>query len=91
MIGTLLFPFIGLCFAVVPAIIFSIKGEPTRIVIIDPSNTIAPRLKANLSNEAIAEKAKEAAKDSVEHLKFRRSKDQRGSRSAAAGFIFVDY
>ena len=36
LIGTLLFPLIGDGFAVVPAMIFSMKGEPTRIVIVDP-------------------------------------------------------
>ena len=34
-IGTLLFPVIAAGFAIVPAIIFSIKGEPTRIVVVD--------------------------------------------------------
>ena len=44
-IGTLLFPIIAAGFAVVPAIIFSIKGEPTRIAIVDPTGKIAARLK----------------------------------------------
>ena len=51
LIGTLLFPFMAAMFAVVPALIFSIKGEPTRIAIIDGTDKIAPRLKENLSAE----------------------------------------
>ena len=92
LLGTLLFPVLGLCFAFVPALIFSIKGEPTRIVIVDPSNKIAPRLKSNLSNDAAAEKGSEAAKSSPVNIgtsQTDRIKD--GARSAAEGFIFVDY
>src|SRR5205085_5970812 len=51
LIGTLLFPVIGAGFALVPAIIFSLKGEATRIVVVDPTGTILPRLKENLSTE----------------------------------------
>jgi ABC-type Na+ efflux pump permease subunit len=53
--GTLLFPVLAAGFAVVPAIIFSIKGEPTRIAVVDPSGKVAPRLKENLSAEKMAE------------------------------------
>ena len=35
LIGTLLFPLLAIGFAIVPAIIFSIKGEPTRIAVVD--------------------------------------------------------
>ena len=51
LIGTLLLPFLAACFAVVPAVIFYIKGEPTRIAIVDPTGKIAPRLRGNLSAE----------------------------------------
>ena len=60
LIGTLLFPFIAAMFAIVPALIFSIQGEPTRIAIIDGTGKIAPRLKENLSAEKLEEKAKQA-------------------------------
>ena len=40
LVGTLLFPVIGAGFAIVPAIIFSLKGEPTRLVIVDESGKI---------------------------------------------------
>lgn len=92
LIGTLLFPVLGLCFAFVPALIFSIKGEPTRIVIVDQSNKIAPRLKANLSTDAIAEKGSESLKKlpgNISTSQTDRIKD--GARANAEGFIFVDY
>lgn len=92
LIGTLLFPVIGLCFALVPALIFSIKGEPTRLVIIDASTKIAPRLRENLSADAIAAKGKEAAKDAKANITATQNDRMKDSaRNAAEGFIFVDY
>ena len=92
LLGTLLFPVIGAGFAVVPAFIFSLKGEPTRLVVVDPSNRILPRLKINLSSEKVAEKAREAAKKSLGQIND--SQDEKMKKSAkqlAAGFVFIDY
>ena len=58
LLGTLLFPLIGIGFAVIPAIIFSIKGEATRLVIVDNSGKIAPRLQENLSASRLSAKAR---------------------------------
>lgn len=68
LIGTLLFPIFAAGFAVVPAIIFSIKGEPLRIAVIDQSGKIAPRLKENLSAEKMRERASQAMKDSLTNI-----------------------
>lgn len=68
LLGTLLFPLIAACFAVVPAIIFSIKGEPTRIAVIDRSGTIAARLRENLSADRMQERARKAAEESFKKL-----------------------
>lgn len=92
LIGTLLFPIIGAGFAVVPAIIFSIKGEPTRIVIVDASQKVAPRLKDNLSAEKIAEKAKKAAAEQYSNLNAtQEEKMKSGASQLASGFVFLDY
>lgn len=92
LIGTLLFPIIGLGFAVVPAIIFSMKGEATRIVVIDRSNKIAPRLKENVSSERIQAKAREAAKNEIGDLNAtQEERMRRGADQLASGFIFVEY
>lgn len=92
LLGTILFPFLMVCFALIPALIFSIKGEPTRIVIVDPSNKIAPRLKANLTQEKIAEKTEQAAKDA--DFDITASQNERMKQAAGQsveGFIFVEY
>ncbi len=68
LLGTLLFPLIAACFAVVPAIVFSIKGEPTRIAVIDRSGTIAARLRENLSAERMQERVSKAAEESLKKL-----------------------
>lgn len=65
LIGTLLLPALAVGFMVVPAIIFSLKGEPLRIVVVDPTGKIWPRLEANLSPERMIEKAKKAASDEL--------------------------
>ena len=68
LIGTLLLPFLAACFAVVPMIIFSFKGEPTRIAVADPTGKILPRIEKNLSGERLMEKAQKAASDSMVNL-----------------------
>lgn len=91
-IGTLLFPVIAAGFAVVPAIIFSIKGEPTRIAIVDQSGKIAGRLKENLSAERMTAKATQAMKDSMKNLDA--PPDERLNKSAEQfvdSFVFTDY
>ena len=92
LLGTLLFPVIGLGFAIVPAIIFSLKGEATRIVVVDASGKILPRLKENLSSERIQEKARQAAKEQIGDLNAsQEERMKRGANQLASGFDFVDY
>ena len=91
-IGTLLFPIIAAGFAVIPAIIFSIKGEPTRIVVVDQSGKLAARLKENLSPERVSAKMQQAAKDSLTNLDA--SQQERLNKSAeqlGSSFVFTDY
>jgi ABC-2 type transport system permease protein len=91
-IGTLLFPIIAAGFAVVPAIIFSIKGEPTRIAVVDQSGKIAAPLKENLSAERMSEKVKKAVEESLSDLNT--SQQEQMNRSAeqlASSFVFIDY
>lgn len=91
-VGTLLFPLIAAGFVVVPAVIFSIKGEPTRIAVVDKTGKIAPRLKANLSEDKMRDKAEKASKDAIKDLTA--SQDEKIKRDMARfqdSFIFVDY
>ncbi|MEO7538781.1 MAG: ABC transporter permease, partial [Pyrinomonadaceae bacterium] len=92
LIGTLLFPVIGAGFAIVPAIIFSLKGEQTRLIVVDPTGKILPRLKENLSSERISEKARQAAKDSMGDITASQEERMRhGADQLASGFNFLDY
>ncbi len=91
LIGTLLLPFLAACFAVVPAIIFSLKGEPTRIVVVDPTGKIAPRLKQNLSVEKISAKAEKAARDTLKDISASQEEQmKRNAEQFAQGFVFVE-
>ncbi|MFN0280163.1 MAG: ABC transporter permease [Pyrinomonadaceae bacterium] len=92
LLGTLLFPLLGVGFAVIPAIIFSMKGEVTRLVVVDYSGKIAPRLKENLSDERIRTKVREAAKDQMSNLSA--SQDEQLKQTAtqmASGFTFIEF
>jgi ABC-2 type transport system permease protein len=92
LLATLLFPVLAAAFAVVPAFIFSIKGEATRIIIVDQTDKIAPRLKKNLSPEKITEKAKQAAKEAATDLNAtQEEKLKRGAEQLGESFVFTDY
>ncbi len=91
LIGTLMLPILAVVFSVVPALIFSIKGEPTRMAIADPSGQVAPRLKANLSPDKIAEKARQAAEESLKNLTPSQEEQLKNSASQLQdNFVFVD-
>lgn len=92
LIGTLLFPLIASMFVIVPAIILSLEGEPTRIVIVDQSGKIAPRVKENLTAERISAKAEKAARESFKDLNASQEERlKRGSEQMGGMFEFVDY
>jgi len=92
LITTFLMPLIASAFILVPLVIFSIKGETTRIAIADLNGNVASRLKKNLTPERIAEKARKAARESMTDLTS--SQDEKMRRSAeqfGGSFQFVDY
>ncbi|HKP68272.1 MAG TPA: hypothetical protein VJV05_03245, partial [Pyrinomonadaceae bacterium] len=92
LIGTLLLPFLAGCLAVVPALIFSLKGEPTKIVIVDLSGKIAPRIKQNLSAEKIERRAQKAMQDSLQDpAPTHDEKMKRNADAFAKGFVFIDF
>jgi ABC-2 type transport system permease protein len=92
LVGTLLFPLIAAGFAFLPAIIFSIKGEPVRLAVIDPTGKIAPRLRENLSAEKTTERSKQAeTQETSETLTSgQEEKIKRELRQAQDNFKFVD-
>lgn len=92
LIGTLLLPILAAVFAVVPAIIFSLKGEPTRIVIYDPSNKIKPRIIANLTPERLSEMAEKAASEAFSDIGASQQEQmRRNAQQFTQQFIFVEF
>jgi ABC-2 type transport system permease protein len=92
LIGTLLLPFLAACFAVVPALIFSIEGDATRIVVVDPSGKIAPRLVENLSPRKMQERTQKAMQESMgDPNTSQQERMQQSSELMASGFSFVDF
>ncbi len=90
-IATLLFPVLAAAFAVVPALLFSIKGEPTRLVVVDQTGKIAPRLRENLSKEktaAIEKSQDEMLKDLTTS---QQEQMKRAAEQAGETFNFVEY
>jgi ABC-2 type transport system permease protein len=79
-----LLPALALVFTFVPMIIFSMRGEPTRIAVYDPSGKILPRLEKNLSADRLIEKAKRAAKDSLTDIN---ASQEQQLRNDAAQFM----
>jgi ABC-type Na+ efflux pump, permease component len=91
LIGTLMLPVLAVVFSVVPALIFSIKGEPTRIAIADPGGQVAERVKENLSSEKIAERVRQQARESISNVS--NSQEDQINRSAEtfqSSYAFVD-
>ena len=84
LIGTLLLPLLAVCFAIVPVIILSFKGEPIRIAIADPTGKLLPRIEGNLSADRMVEKARKAARDSMVNLD---ASQEEKMRSNAAMFM----
>lgn len=68
LIGTLLLPALAIIFTFVPMIIFSLRGEPTRIAVYDPTGNILPRLQQNLSPDRLIEKAKKASAETFKNI-----------------------
>ncbi|MDQ6787296.1 MAG: ABC transporter permease [Acidobacteriota bacterium] len=92
LIATLLFPVIAALFAVVPALIFSIKSEPTRIIVVDKTGKVAPRIKENLSKENDEEKAEQSQKDLSENLTVsNEEKMKQSAKQMGASFNFIEY
>ncbi len=92
LISTFLLPLLAIGFAFVPMIIFSLRGEPTRIAVADPSGKILPRLERNLSPERLMERAAKASKDAITEVNA--SPDEKMRNNAASfmqQFAFVKY
>ena len=90
LIATLLFPVLAAAFAVIPALLFSIKGEPTRLVIVDQSGKVAVRVKENLLSE---KKAQMPSRDEVmkDMTASREEQMKKSAKQLGGTFVFEDY
>ncbi len=91
-ISTVLAPVFMTLVSVLPMIMFTLKGDPVRLVIVDPSGKIAARMRENLSPEKQYEKYKEAVKDSFKDVSA--TQDEKLKRSAeqiGGNFTFEDF
>ncbi|MBA2620402.1 MAG: ABC transporter permease [Acidobacteria bacterium] len=94
LIATLLVPVFGAVFAVVPALLFSIKSEPTRIAVVDQTGRIAPRIVENFSLEkTTAEEKQKSAEELIKDSATAQPDEQmnRAAEQLGATFNFVKY
>ena len=91
LLATFLFPLIAAAFTVVPALIFSIKGEATRLVVVDQTGKIAPRLKSILSEKKADKSAKAGENIPEQFSEPQNEKIKRAVEEAGESFVFVDY
>lgn len=83
LVATLLFPVLAAGFALVPALLFSIKGEPTRLVIVDETGKIGARVRQNLLTDR---KKKDANQAVSQEEQMRQAAEELSER-----FVFVEY
>ena len=94
LIGTFLFPVLAAGFGLVPALIISMKGETTRVAVVDPTGQILPRLKQNLSADAVEKRAEQAANNDAALKNMTASQQDRmrkGAEQVASGFDVRSY
>jgi ABC-2 type transport system permease protein len=92
LIATLLFPILSAAFAIVPALIFSIKGEPTRIVVVDQAKKIEPRLKENLLANTKSQKNETLPADQLNELSNTQEEQMKKlSEQMGDSFDFIEY
>ncbi|MCU0239912.1 MAG: ABC transporter permease [Pyrinomonadaceae bacterium] len=92
LISTLIAPLVLVGFTVVPMLMFSITGKPTRLIIVDQSGKVSNRIKANLSAEKQLEKFKKATEDALKKVDATQQESLKTSAQQMGGsFAFVDY
>lgn len=90
LIATLVFPLIATAFAVVPALLLSIKGEATKITIADKSRKIGSRIEDNLLNEK--KEQKDEQNEALKNMTASQAEQaKRAAEQIKGSFEFVDY
>ena len=92
LVATLLFPLIAAAFAVVPALIFSIKGDATRIVVVDRNGKLAPRIKTNLLKEEKQAEIDDAEGEALKNMTATQKEQmERAAKQIEESFVFVEF
>ena len=92
LVATLLFPLIAAAFAVVPALIFSIKGDATRIVVVDRKGKLAPRIKTNLLKEEKQAEIDDAEGEALKNMTATQKEQmERAAKQIEESFVFVEF
>ena len=91
-VSTLIGPLFLLGISLVPMLLFSIKGNAVRLVIIDQSGELSVRLREKLSAENQLEKSREAAGESFKNIDATQAEKLKDSAKQIGGnFAFEDY
>lgn len=90
LIGTFLLPTIAALFAIVPALIFSMQGEPIRVAVADNSGFLKDRIVANLSANAQAEKIAERAADAMGDVPLNTASQPNAMKNVTQQFLIVE-
>lgn len=90
LIGTFLLPALAAMFAVVPAIIFSMQGEPIRIAITDNSGFLKERIAGNLSAEYQAQKLAAKAAEAIGDLPLATGVQPNAMNRVSQQFVIVE-
>jgi ABC-2 type transport system permease protein len=91
-VSTILAPVFMAVVSFAPMLMLTLKGNAVRLVIVDPSGSIAGRIRENLSPEKQYEKYKEATEESFKNINATQDEKLKHSAQQIGGnFVFEDF
>lgn len=89
-ISTLLAPILLIGISVVPMFIFSLKGEPIRLALVEQSGKVSARLKENLSPEKQLENFKKANEDAFKKVEVNQQEKLKDTAQQFGGTFVIE-
>ena len=89
-ISTLLAPILLIGISVVPMFIFSLKGEPIRLALVEQSGNVSARLKENLSPEKQLENFKKANEDAFKKVEVNQQEKLKDTAQQFGGTFVIE-
>jgi len=90
-ISTLIAPILLIGISTVPMLLFSIKGKPTRMALVDQSGKISARVRENLSPDKQYEKFKKASEEAFKKVDATQDEKLKNTAQQMGGnFVFED-